>query len=72
MQPNPNLGPVDRAPFHGLRIRLLNSGIAAGGVRTDARARPLRADDSAIAGLYVVGEASARAAAGVGYNRVIR
>ena len=67
-QPNPNMGPVALAPFHGMRMRLLNTGIAAGGVRTDADARALRADGSAIDGLYVVGEASARAAAGVGYN----
>ena len=51
-----------------MRMRLLNTGIAAGGVRTDTDARALRADGSAIDGLYVVGEASARAAAGVGYN----
>jgi 3-oxosteroid 1-dehydrogenase len=67
-RPNPNLGIVERAPFYGLRIRLLNSGIAAGGVRIDGQARPLRADGSIIAGVYVIGEASARAAAGVGYN----
>ena len=67
-QPNPNLGPVAQAPFYGMRMRLLNTGIAAGGVRTDGDARALRADGSVIDGLYVVGEASARAAAGVGYN----
>lgn len=67
-QPNPNIGPVERAPFHGMRIRLLNTGIAAGGVRADGDGRALRADASPIPGLYVVGEASARAAAGVGYN----
>ena len=66
--PNPNIGPVERAPFHGMRMRLLNTGIAAGGVRADGDARVLRADGSAIEGLYVAGEASARAAAGVGYN----
>ena len=67
-QPNPNMGPVERAPFHGMRLRLLNTGIAAGGLRADGDARVLRADGSVIEGLYVVGEASARAAAGVGYN----
>ncbi len=67
-QPNPNMGPVERAPFHGMRMRLLNTGIAAGGVRADGDGRVLRADGTAIDGLYVVGEGSARAAAGVGYN----
>jgi len=67
-QPNPNMGPVERAPFFGMRMRLLNTGIAAGGVRADGDARVLRADGTAIEGLYVAGEGSARAAAGVGYN----
>ncbi|MEY4266820.1 MAG: hypothetical protein RIS90_1355 [Pseudomonadota bacterium] len=67
-QPNPNMAPVALAPFHGMRMRLLNTGIAAGGVRTDGNAQALRADGSVIDGVYVVGEASARAAAGVGYN----
>ena len=67
-QPNPNMGTVERAPFHGMRMRLLNTGIAAGGVRTDGDGRVLRADGVAVEGLYVVGEGSARAAAGVGYN----
>ena len=67
-QPNPNMGAVEHAPFHGMRMRLLNTGIAAGGVRTDGDGRVLRADASAVEGLYVVGEGAARAAAGVGYN----
>ncbi len=67
-QPNPNMAPVQRAPFHGMRIRLLNTGIAAGGVRADGDARVQRADGSVIEGVYAAGESSARAAAGVGYN----
>ncbi len=66
--PNPNLGAVEKPPFYGLRIRLLNTGIAAGGVRIDEKARVLRSDGSCIEGVYAIGEASARAAAGVGYN----
>jgi 3-oxosteroid 1-dehydrogenase len=67
-QPNPNLGAVNKPPFYGMRMRLLNSGIAAGGVRTDQFARVLGEDGNVIEGLYAVGECSARAAAGVGYN----
>lgn len=67
-QPNPNLGAVNKPPFYGMRMRLLNSGIAAGGVRTDRFARVLGEDGNVIEGLYAVGECSARAAAGVGYN----
>jgi 3-oxosteroid 1-dehydrogenase len=67
-QPNPNMAPVEKAPFFGMRIRLLNTGIAAGGVRSDGDGRVQRADGSVIDGVYAVGESSARAAAGVGYN----
>jgi len=67
-QPNPNMAPVLDAPFHGMRMRLLNTGIAAGGVCADRDGRVLRADGSAIAGVYAVGESASRAAAGVGYN----
>lgn len=67
-QPNPNMGAVATAPFHGLRLRLLNTGIAAGGVCTDTDARVLRADGSVIDGVYAVGESAARSAAGLGYN----
>ena len=67
-KPHPNIGTVDEAPFFGMRMRLLNTGIAAGGVQADADARPMRADGSVIEGVYLAGEASSRAAAGVGYN----
>ena len=67
-QPNPNMAPLEKAPFHGMRIRLLNTGIAAGGVRADGDGRVQRIDGSVIDGVYAVGESSARAAAGVGYN----
>jgi 3-oxosteroid 1-dehydrogenase len=66
--PNPCVGPVSEAPFYGMRIRLLGTGIAAAGIRAGASGRVLRADGSAIEGLYAIGECSARAAAGVGYN----
>ena len=67
-QPNPNMGSVENGPFYGLRLRLLNTGIAAGGVCADGDGRVLRADGSVIDGLYAVGESSSRAATGVGYN----
>lgn len=66
--PNPNVGPVSEAPFFGMRMRLLNTGIAAAGVRTGSRGRVLDAAGEPIPGLFAAGECSARAAAGVGYN----
>lgn len=67
-EPNPNVGPVVRAPFFGMRMRLLNTGIAAAGVRTGDQGRVLDGSGHPVPGLFAVGECSARAAAGVGYN----
>jgi 3-oxosteroid 1-dehydrogenase len=66
--PNPCVGPVAKPPFYGMRIRLLNTGIAAAGVRAGASGRVQRSDGGTISGLYAIGECSTRAAAGVGYN----
>jgi 3-oxosteroid 1-dehydrogenase len=66
--PNPCVGPVVRPPFYGIRIRLLNTGIAAAGVRAGASGQVERSDGEIIPGLYAIGECSTRAAAGVGYN----
>lgn len=67
-QPNPNVGPVSEAPFFGMRMRLLNTGIAAAGVRTGDNGAVLDGAGGVVDGLYAAGECSARAAAGVGYN----
>lgn len=67
-EPNPNVGPVSEAPFFGMRMRLLNTGIAAAGVQTGSHGRVVDGAGSPIPGLYAAGECSARAAAGVGYN----
>jgi 3-oxosteroid 1-dehydrogenase len=57
-RPNPNLAPLDRPPFYAVRIVPGDLG-TKGGLRTDERARALRADGSAIAGLYAAGNVSA-------------
>jgi 3-oxosteroid 1-dehydrogenase len=67
-QPNPCLAPVVDPPFFGLRMRLLNTGIAAAGVRAGLYGRVLTDGGDVIENLYAVGECSDRAAAGVGYN----
>jgi 3-oxosteroid 1-dehydrogenase len=55
--PNPCLGPLDKAPFYGVRIYPGELG-TKGGVAVDARARALRADGSVIEGLYAIGNCS--------------
>ena len=57
-RPNPNLAPLDRAPFYAARIVPGDLG-TKGGLVTDERARVLRADGSPIPGLYAAGNASA-------------
>lgn len=66
--PHPNIGPVEQPPFHGMRLRLLNTGIASGGLRTTDHGRVLATDGSVIDGLYAVGECAVRSTGGGGYN----
>ena len=57
-RPNPNLAPLARAPFYAVKIVPGDIG-TKGGLRTDERARVLRADGTPIPGLYAAGNASA-------------
>ncbi|GAA1376011.1 3-oxosteroid 1-dehydrogenase [Streptomyces beijiangensis] len=56
--PNSCLAPLWLAPFYALKIVPGDLG-TKGGIRTDPRARALRADGSVIPGLYAAGNASA-------------
>jgi 3-oxosteroid 1-dehydrogenase len=57
-RPNPNLAPLSCPPFYAAKIVPGDLG-TKGGLRTDERARVLRADGTPIAGLYAAGNASA-------------
>ncbi len=60
-RPNPNLAPLARPPFYAVKIVPGDLG-TKGGLRTDERARVLRADGipgTRIEGLYAAGNASA-------------
>ena len=57
VSPNPNLGPIDKAPFYAVAINNGDLG-TKGGIKTDGRARVLKGDGSAIEGLYAAGNAS--------------
>jgi succinate dehydrogenase/fumarate reductase flavoprotein subunit len=52
--PNPTLGPIENGPFFAMKVVSGSFGSFAG-VRTDAVARALDANDAPIPGLYVVG-----------------
>lgn len=55
--PNPNLGPIDRAPFYAVPINNGDLG-TKGGLSTDARARVLDREGHPISGLYAAGNCS--------------
>jgi len=56
--PNPNLGPLDRPPFYGVRVLAGTIGTKGGPV-TDANGAVLRPDGEPVPGLYAVGNAAA-------------
>ena len=58
IRPNPNLGPIEKAPFTAVRVVPGDLG-TKGGVLTDEFARALRPDGSVFEGLYAAGNNSA-------------
>jgi 3-oxosteroid 1-dehydrogenase len=58
--PNKCLGVLDEPPYYAVKVVVTDLG-TKGGVRTDASARVLRADDSVIDGLYASGNTMAPA-----------
>lgn len=58
--PNPNLRPLVRGPFYGVRMVLSDLG-TCGGLKADERARVIREDGNAIQGLYAIGNTAANA-----------
>lgn len=57
-KPNPNLAPIDKAPFYAVKVYAGDLG-TKGGLVTDEFARVRREDGSLIEGLYAVGNSSA-------------
>jgi 3-oxosteroid 1-dehydrogenase len=58
--PNPNLRPLVKGPFYGVKMALSDLG-TCGGLKADERARVLREDGGVIAGLYAIGNTAANA-----------
>lgn len=56
-RPNPNLGPIEKAPFYAAALYPGDVG-TAGGILADEHGRALREDGSVIAGLYVTGNSA--------------
>ncbi len=66
--PNPCVGPLDKAPYYGLRLVPVGVGINSHGLRTNAHAQVVHVRGHAIPGLYAVGNSAALLDLGGGYQ----
>lgn len=66
--PNPCVGPVERAPFYGVRLVPVSVGVNSHGLRTDEHGRVQHLRGGAIGGLYAVGNSAALLDMGGGYQ----
>jgi len=66
--PNPNVGVVEKPPFHAVKLVPVGVGINSHGLRTDEHARVLHVRGHAIPGLYAVGISAALRDLGAGYQ----
>jgi 3-oxosteroid 1-dehydrogenase len=67
-QPNPNFGPVEEAPFHGMPIRFMQVSVQMTGITIDPGGRVLDRAGTPVDGLYAVGSCAAFGTSGVGLN----
>jgi 3-oxosteroid 1-dehydrogenase len=67
-RPSPNLGPLVKPPFYGLRLRVASVGVNAAGLKTNAHAQVMHVRDRPIPGLYAAGNSAAPLDTGAGYQ----
>jgi 3-oxosteroid 1-dehydrogenase len=67
-RPNPNLGPLDRGPFYGVRLSPVGVGVNSVGLETNVHAQVMHVRGRAIPGLYAVGNSAAALDTGAGYQ----
>jgi 3-oxosteroid 1-dehydrogenase len=65
---NPNLGPLNKAPYYGLRLTPVGVGINSHGLRFDRDAQAVHVRGHAIPGFYAVGNSAALLDIGGGYQ----
>jgi len=66
--PSPVLGPLTQAPFHGIRLRFVGTGIGTSGVRIDGDGHVLDEGGEPVPGLYAAGSVAALTTTGTAYN----
>jgi 3-oxosteroid 1-dehydrogenase len=67
-RPNPNLGPLDKAPYYGKALKPIGVGINSVGLKTDENARVIHVRGHAIPGFYACGNSAAAIDTGAGYQ----
>ena len=67
-RPNPNLGPLDRPPYYGVRLLPVGVGVNSVGLETNAFAQVMHVRGRPIAGLYACGNSAAALDTGAGYQ----
>jgi 3-oxosteroid 1-dehydrogenase len=65
---NPNLGPLDKPPYYGLRLHVASVGVNAAGLKTNIDAQVAHVRGHAIPGLYAAGNCAAPLDTGAGYQ----
>ena len=67
-KPSPVLGPIEKPPFFGFRLRFVGTGIGSSGVYIDGDGHVLDTAGKVIPGLHAVGSVAAYTTMGTGYN----
>ena len=62
------LGEINKAPFHGIRLRFVGTGIGTSGVHIDGDGHVLDDAGTPIPGLYAAGSVAALTTTGTAYN----
>jgi hypothetical protein len=65
---NPNMGPLTKPPFRGIRLTPTNSGVNACGLKTNQNGQVMHVRGNPIKGLYAVGNSAANIDTGAGYQ----
>ncbi len=66
--PNPNMGPLDRAPFYCLKLTINSVGINSAGLKTNKNGEVMHVRNRPIPGLYAAGNTAAALDTGAGYQ----
>jgi len=66
--PNPNMGPLTKPPFYGLKLAATNSGVNAAGLKINKNGQVMSVRGEPIGGLYAAGNSAAHIDTGTGYQ----